>query len=171
MGGPGASIRLGSKTNRKTSDKPDDDSDSGPRLGDDDAKTGGGKGRARGPRLWGRARPKASIGLEKKLEIRVLADKIMIGSKDVVVPVGRGEKVEEMIDRVVVGIDRHVSEKWGDPPESFYWVPTVKFVVYPGGNIYYERLHGPLEHKWGVMSTLEFAPEPKPAASSAGGRP
>ena len=56
-------------------------------------------------------------------------------------------------------------------PEAIYWVPTVKFVVYPGGNLYYERLHGPLEHKWGIMSTLEFAPEPKPAASAAGGRP
>jgi hypothetical protein len=170
MGGPGANIRLGSKTKRSSSTK-DDDSDSGPRLSDPDAKKGGGTGRARGPRLWGRARPKATIGLEKKIEIRVLADRIMVGSKDIVIPVGRGEKVEEMIDRVVVGIDHHVSEKWGDPPESFYWVPTAKFVVYPGGNLYYERLRGPLEHKWGVVSTVEYAPDPKPATSAAGGRP
>ena len=168
MGGPGANIRLGSKSKRPSSAK-DDDSDSGPRLGDDEGKTGGGKGR-RGPRLWGRAKSKASIGLEKKMEIRVLADKIMVGSRDVVIPVGRGEKVEEMIDRVVVGIDHHVSEKFGDPPESYYWIPTVKFVIYPGGNIYYERLHGPLEEKWGIVSTVEFAPEPKPAASGTGAR-
>ena len=120
--------------------------------------------------MWGRAKSKASIGLEKKMEIRVLADKIMVGSRDVVIPVGRGEKVEEMIDRVVVGIDHHVSEKFGDPPESYYWIPTVKFVIYPGGNIYYERLHGPLEEKWGIVSTVEFAPEPKPAASGTGAR-
>jgi hypothetical protein len=170
MGGPGANIRLGSKTKRNASDKPDDDSDSGPRLGADEGKTGGGKGRVVGPRLWGRARAKASIGLERKMEIRVLADKIMVGSKDFVVPVGRGEKVQEMIDHVVVGID-HVADKWGEPPESFYWVPTVKFVVYPGGNLYYERLRGPLEQKWGVVSTVEYAPDPKPASSAAGGRP
>ncbi len=170
MGGPGANIRLGSKTKRQSTDKPDDDSDSGPRLGGDEGKTGGGKGRVLGPRLWGRARSKASIGLERKMEIRVLADKIMVGSKDFVVPVGRGEKVQEMIDHVVVGID-HVAEKWGEPPESFYWIPTVKFVVYPGGNLYYERLRGPLEQKWGVVSTVEYAPDPKPADRAGGGRP
>ena len=29
---------------------------------------------------------------------------------------------------------------------------------------------GPLEEKWGIVSTVEFAPEPKPAASGTGAR-
>ncbi|MGE5192202.1 MAG: hypothetical protein ACM3U2_06825 [Deltaproteobacteria bacterium] len=154
IGNPGARIRLNSQPERKASGDPAD----GPRLGQDDAKTGGSRGRAMGPRLWGRARPRATIGLERKLEVRVLSDRILVGSKDVVVPVGKGETAEELLNHVVAGID-HAAEKWGEPPASFYWLPTVKFVVYPGGNQYYERLHEPLERQWGVTSTMEYAPE------------
>src|SRR5205823_1687034 len=118
--------------------------------------------RSRGPRLWGRARPKASIGLERKLEIRVLPDRILVGSKDISIPVGNGETTAEMINHVAAGID-HVADKWGEPPASFYWVPTVKFVVYPGANVYYERLRGPLEKDWGITSVVEYAPGKKEA--------
>ncbi len=177
IGTPGASIQFGSQKKRKAGDESDD----GPRLGQDDAMSGSGSGRATGPRLWGRARPKASIGLERKLQIRLLADRILIGSKDVVVPVGNGETSAEMLNYVVAGIDRAV-EKWGDPPASFYWQPTIRFVVYPGGNQYYERLHEPLESKWGLSTTMEYAadttggkaqgkPANKAPERSAGGRP
>jgi hypothetical protein len=164
MGGPGATLRLGSQGKRKESDK--EDPDAGRRLAEEDAKTGGPRGRAMGPRLWGRARARATIGLERKLEIRILADRILVGSKDIVIPVGNGETVEEMINHVVAGIDR-AADKWGDPPASFYWLPTVRFVVYPGGNQYYEKLHETLQHKWGVTSTLEYAPA-KPDAKVDG---
>ncbi len=99
----------------------------------------------------------------------------MIGSKDVVVPVGNGESAKEMVNHVVAGIDRAV-ERWGDPPADFYWVPAIKFVIYPGGNQYYERLREPLEHDWGLATTMEFAPEmsrnkaPNKPADKAGGR-
>jgi hypothetical protein len=159
IGTPSASIRLGGQKKQKTDGEVAD----GPRVGQNDANSGGGKGRATGPRLWGRARPKASIGLERKLQIRLLADRILIGSKDVAVPVGNGETSAEMLNRVVVGIDRAV-EKWGDPPVSFYWQPTIRFVVYPGGNQYYERLHEPLENQWGLSTTMEYAPDTAVAA-------
>jgi hypothetical protein len=165
MGGPGVNIRVGDKGKRSSRDK-DNDPDAGPRLGTDDSQPNGPRGRAMGPRLWGRARPRATIGLERKLEIRIYDDRILVGSKDVRVLVGNGETVEEMIHQVVAGIDR-AAEKWGDPPTSFYWLPTAKFVVYPGGNQFYERLHEPLERKWGVTSTVEYAPA-KPASKSGG---
>jgi hypothetical protein len=163
-------FRLGGSKNQTSGDK-DDDPDAGPRVPDDSAKTGGKRGRSNGPRLWGTARAKASIGLERKLQIRVLADRILIGSKDNVVPVGNGEKVEDMIHQVVGGIER-AAEKWGDPPTSYYWVPKLRFVIYPGGNQYYERLHSPLEKDWDLPSTMEFAPLPTaPAKKAAGGSP
>jgi hypothetical protein len=164
MGGPGVNVRLGSKGQPTSNDKADPDD--GPRLAEDDTQKNGPRGRAMGPRLWGRARPRATIGLERKLEIRIMDDRILVGSKDIVVPVGNGETVEEMIHYVVAGIDR-AADKWGDPPTSFYWLPTVRFVVYPGGNQYYERLHEPLERKWGVTSTVEYAPN-KPARKANG---
>jgi hypothetical protein len=76
----------------------------------------------------------------------------------VAVPVGNGETIKEMINLVVMGIDRAV-EKWGDPPSNFYWSPTIRFVIYPGGNQYYERLREPLEHDWGLATTMELAPD------------
>ncbi len=169
MGGPGATFSLGSSGNRKSSTK-DDDPDAGPRISDDDGKSGGKRGRANGPRLWGSAHAKASIGLERKLQIRLLADRILIGSKDISVPVGNGETVEEMINQVVVGIDR-AADRWGDPQKDFYWMPTIRFVIYPGGDQYYERLHSPLEKKWGLPSTMEYAPDPKTVKKAAGGSP
>jgi hypothetical protein len=172
MGGPGVNVSLGSKGQRTSSDKADPDD--GPRLSEEDSHKNGPRGRSMGPRLWGRARPRATIGLERKLEIRIMDDRILVGSKDIVIPVGNGETVEEMIHFVVAGIDR-AADKWGDPPTSFYWLPTVRFVVYPGGNQYYERLHEPLEKKWGVVSTVEYAPDKSArkangkAAKNAGG--
>jgi hypothetical protein len=167
MGGPGVAIPLGRSGNRAASEK-DDDPDAGPRISSDDTKTGGPRGRSNGPRLWGTARPKASIGSVRRLQIRVLSDRILIGSKDNVVYVGNGETVDEMINQVVVGIDR-AADKWGEPPPDFYWSPTLRFVIYPGGDQYYERLHGLLERKWGLPSTMEYAPDPKPAKKGAGG--
>jgi hypothetical protein len=48
MGGPGATIRLGNQGKRKESDK--EDPDAGRRLAEEDAKTGGSRGRT--PHLW-----------------------------------------------------------------------------------------------------------------------
>jgi len=135
---------------------------------EDDKKSTGPPGRAHGPRKWGSVGKRASIGLEKQIEMRVMPDRIVIGRKDVVVPVGNGETPDEMIGRVVTGIDR-TAEKWGEPPSSFYWQPKVKFIVYPGGNQYYERLRGPLESKWGVHTTIEY-PADEETARPAGGR-
>lgn len=170
MGGPGANIRLGGKQKNRSSDEENDPND-GPRLGDPADRTGG--SRSRGPRLWGQAGSRASIGLEHKMEIRVMADRILIGSKYVVVRVGNGEKVEQMVQQVVAGIDK-AADRWGEPPkEDYYWVPVVKFVIYPGGNQYYERLYGPLEKEWGLKSTMQFADEKaiqRAARAAAGGQ-
>lgn len=164
MGGPGLNLRLG-KAGQKRSPAKDDD-DSGPRVPDEEGKSGGPLGRSRGPRLWGQARPKATIGFEKPIEIRILADRILVGSRDAVVYVGNGETVKEMVDRVVVRIEQR-AEGWGDPPEGYYWSPRVKFVVYPGGNQYYEPLQHALEGDWGIPSTVDYAVEKKRAGKNA----
>ncbi len=167
MGGPGMNFRLGGAKNQSSSAK-DDDPNAGPRVPDDDAKGGGKRGRSNRPRLWGAVRAKATIGLERKLQIRVLDDRLLIGSKDNVVPLGNGETVQEMIQQTVAGIER-AAEKWGDPPTSYYWMPTLRFVIYPGGDQYYERLHSVLETDWGLSSTMEYAPPP--AKKATGGAP
>lgn len=98
------------------------------------------------------------------MEIHIKADRLLIGPNDATIPAGRGEKPEELLQSVLGGIEQ-TAQSWGAPPANFYWLPAVKFVVHPGGSAYYERLRGPLE-KWGVRSTLEYAP----ASSAAGNR-
>lgn len=168
MGGPGVNLRLGrGNQGKKSSDKSDD---SGPRIAKDDDGKGGQAVKSNAPRLWGKAGRKASIGTIRKLDIHVMSDRIVIGKKETVIRISKGQTTQEIIERVVSGIDR-AAEKWGDPPANFYWVPTVKFIVYPGGNPYYERLRGTLENKWGVSSTLEYVTDEKAGKSAAGGRP
>lgn len=103
---------------------------------------------------WGYTRGKASIGLEHKLEIHCYADRLLIGPNDSTVPIGEGEKRDELVQRVINAVERS-AQGWGRPPANFYWIPSVKFVVFPGGNQHYERLHAPLR-KWGLFSTVEY---------------
>lgn len=168
MGGPGVNLRLGrGNQGKKSSDKSDD---SGPRIAKDDDGKGGQAVKSNAPRLWGKAGRKASIGTIRKLDIHVMSDRIVIGKKETVIRISKGQTTQEMIERVVSGIDR-AAEKWGDPPANFYWVPTVKFIVHPGGNPYYERLRGTLENKWGVSSTLEYVTDEKSGKPAEGARP
>jgi hypothetical protein len=50
-------------------------------------------------------------------------------------------------------LDAHV-RGWGRPPKSFYWLPTVRFQVLPGGIQYQERLSSLTDH-WGLRSSVE----------------
>ena len=169
MGGPGATIRLGGTKKAKPAPK-DDDPDSGPRIPEDDGKPGAHAGRAQGPRKWGQVGKKASIGYEKRIEIHLAADRILVGSKDLVIPVNRADSHDEIVGRVVNAIE-HVAENWGEPPQNYYWVPAVKFVVFPGGNQYSEKLSHVLEHKYGVSSTIDFAPDKPVKKNTTRGRP
>jgi hypothetical protein len=122
---------------------------------------------AGGRRQWGQSHARAGTGLEKKLEIHAWRDRLMIGSNDSTISIHPGEKNEELLQRVMGGIEE-TAQSWGPPPgKHFYWIPAVKFVVHSGGNGAYERLRGPLE-KQGVTSTVQYASE-TPASGSAGG--
>jgi hypothetical protein len=173
MGGPGATVSLGGNKMSKQRPK-DDDPDDGPRISEEDARKGGQSGRSRGPRKWGQVGNKASIGFVQKIEIRLMADRILVGSKDLVIPVRPADSDDEIVHRVVNAID-HVCDKLGQPPPGYYWVPAAKFVVYPGGDAYSEKLSKTLEHTYGVDSTVDFAddkPVSKPAQKTAPkGRP
>jgi hypothetical protein len=167
MGGPGVNVSLGGKKRRVT-DK--EDPDDGPRIAEDNARSGGFSGRATGPRKWGQAHRKASIGFEKKIVIRVSSRRIVIGNNDAVIGVGRADSNDDIVHQVVAGID-HTADGWGEPPNNFYWVPVAKFIVAPDGSANYEKLHNVLEQKWGISSTVEYESETKGGKPAGGGRP
>lgn len=107
-----------------------------------------------GQRLrWGDFHPGAIIGFERTVSLYVFADRIVVEDEPAI-RVGRGESREELLKDVLTAVNEHV-KSWGKPPEKFYWIPALRFVVSPGGNQHYERLHGPL-NRWGLSTTAEF---------------
>jgi hypothetical protein len=130
----------------------------------------GGKGETGGDRMlkrWGYSHGRSTIGLEKRLEIHVLSNRILIGPNDASIPCGQGESKEEIVQDVLRAIEAAVFA-WGKPPRNFYWIPVVKFVVYPGGNQHYERLQNGLR-EWGLFSTVEYTVREAPTKGSLSG--
>ena len=114
----------------------------------------GGSGGSRGSRQgFGIGSSRNGIGFERETTIRVSSDRIRVGSQPEI-SISRFKTFGELTERVLDDLDRH-ARTWGAPPANFHWVPVVNFVVSPGGNLYYERLHGPLR-KLGISSTSEY---------------
>lgn len=108
---------------------------------------------------WGLSDPRAGIGFEREITVWSSADTLRIG-KGRILAVGKGESREELLRAVVAGIDAE-ARSWGRPPSSFYWVPTLRFVISPGGNRHYDRLKTGLQ-KFGLPSVAEQRLEPTP---------
>jgi hypothetical protein len=103
------------------------------------------------PRRWGSPNGKATLGLEKHVDVEVTSDEVVIGN-DVIVPLGRGETRKELTALLLSGLEGHI-QTWGAPPPDFYWVPTVRFIVKPGGSAHCARLEGILREA-GIRSVI-----------------
>jgi len=106
---------------------------------------------------WGQAR-EGTIGFERSVAIHIAGDKIVIDKGKVVLPIGRGESKEELLEGVLSAIDEQ-SRNWGPPPARFYWVPAVRFTVTPEGSQHYERVNSALR-EWGLATSVRFVAEP-----------
>lgn len=106
-------------------------------------------------RRWGKVNGNASLGLEKKVEVHCLADRLLIGPDDAVVHIRSGDKKQDLVDRLTLALDA-TAQSWGKPPNNFYFVPMLQFIVYPGGQAHYERLSSTVK-EWGLPSSMEPA--------------
>jgi hypothetical protein len=168
-GEPGGTSASGSKTFSEQFGPKADEYDPSARA----AQAGGGSrsaGRSDGSeavkKRWGMTNGRATIGLEKKLEIHCLPTKVLIGPNDASIPCGAGETKEQLV-RDVLGAIEQLTIGWGKPPRNFYWIPVVKFVVYPGGNQHYERLQNGLR-EWGLFSSVEYTVRDVPKKTFSG---
>lgn len=122
-------------------------------IGQGDPNARGGKP---ADRRWGTPDHNGSIALERTVTIDVkeqgvfLEDEPEISLRD-------GTAYRELKDRLAFTLDGHVG-KWGRPPASFYWLPTVTFRIHPGGNQYYQALKA-LTDDWGLRSKVEHVLE------------
>ncbi len=103
-------------------------------------------------RQWGIREVGSNIGLEREVVVRVGASEVQVaGEKPIEITSGMSR--EELQEQLAARLDAHV-RGWGRPPKSFYWLPTVRFQVLPGGIQYQERLSGLTDH-WGLRSSVD----------------
>ncbi len=105
---------------------------------------------------WVNFHRRAGIGFERPMTIQIQAGRVIVDWQTII-SVGNGETRDEVLLSVLNGIDQHL-RSWEAPPSGFYWIPAIKFVVSPGGNQHYVRLHDPLRQV-GLSSTVQFTLE------------
>lgn len=107
-------------------------------------------------RRWGKYGGDATIGLEHDVLIRVEAQRLIVDNT-FAIPVPAGLSRTDLFDRLLAVIDRQANG-WGVAPNGFFWVPSLKFVISPGGNPVYDRI-APLVAKSGLVAKTEFMRE------------
>lgn len=111
-------------------------------------------------RRWGQFEDGANIGLEKPVAIFVDAEQIVV-AEQLIIPIRPGATRNEIFDQLLSAIDED-SATWGRAAAGFFWVPSLRFVISPGGNQIYDRL-APLVTRSGLRADAEFTlDEPKP---------
>lgn len=105
---------------------------------------------------WGLRTPGSSIGIERDVTICIDAGAVRVGDEKPL-RVTQGVSREELQEALAKSLDAHV-RGWGRPPNSFFWLPNIKFEVAPGGHQSYERLLELVEG-WHLRSNVEFVLE------------
>jgi hypothetical protein len=124
--------------------------------------------RKRGPRgeadrRWGYYSRRASIGFQRDIPVQVLQDRLVLGQGHEI-PLKEGTSVKDTVEQITEAVEVE-ARSWGRPPDSFYYVPTLKFVAPPGSEKSIEPLRVPLKRE-GLTSTVQEA-APKTAAAPA----
>ena len=97
--------------------------------------------------------PRAGIGLEKSIPIRIASNRVVIGG-EFEIPVDPSVRTESLIDRVLMAMDR-LQAGWPSAGEGYHWVPTIKYEVLPGGEQVHQRLNSGL-FDLGLVSSVEY---------------
>ena len=97
--------------------------------------------------------PRAGIGLEKSIPIRIASNRVVIGG-EFEIPVDATVRTESLIDRVLMTMDR-LQSGWPSAGEGYHWVPTIKYEVLPGGEQVHQRLNSGL-FDLGLASSVEY---------------
>ncbi len=102
---------------------------------------------------WGISSPRASIGFERDVTVYIEAQRIFVGGQPPI-PCGRGETSQQLSRAFLRSLDRD-ARSWGRPPDSFYWVPNLKFEISPGGLVHHERLQNALQ-RHALTSSVDY---------------
>ena len=105
---------------------------------------------------WGLSAADAAIGLEREVRIDVESKRLVVGGKHAI-HMGDGESKQETLERLVTVLDLQARD-WGQPPQGFFWKPSLRFVVAKDGNPNYEQARA-LTEQSGLSTSKEYATE------------
>ena len=105
---------------------------------------------------WGLSAADAAIGLEREVRIDVEAKRLVVGGKHAI-SMGNAESKQETWERLVTVLDLQARD-WGQPPQGFFWKPSLRFVVAKDGNPNYEQARA-LTERSGLSTSKEYAPD------------
>ena len=103
---------------------------------------------------WGLSAPDAAIGLEREVSIDVESGRLVIAGKHAI-RMGESESKQETFERLVTVLDLQARD-WGQPPQGFFWKPSLRFVVAKDGNPNYEQARS-LAERAGLTTSKEYA--------------
>jgi hypothetical protein len=101
-------------------------------------------------KTWGPG-PSKLIGLEQTMLVKIGVNQVQIGKNSITV--GQGETAQQLNRSVMDMVETEI-DGWGNPPQGFRWIPTIKCQIAPGGNQHYERMVGYLR-KQGINVVAE----------------
>lgn len=116
-------------------------------------------------RTWGIVGRGGTIGFEREVTVYVTDNVFRVGRY--AVPASSAHRTQTVTQNLIDALDSH-AQSWGPPPDNFYWVPAVQFVVSPGGESNYERVRGAIQ-RLGLTSNMTPA-QPATSSSSAATR-
>ena len=103
---------------------------------------------------WQLPSRRGDIGIERQIVMHLWPDRIGIDNEfEISIPDGvSAEFFQRMMTRAV----RQYTDSWEQAPQSFFWKPTLKIVVHPGGNQHFSRIKK-LSEQWDVSTRIEQA--------------
>ncbi len=103
-------------------------------------------------RRWGLSDPRASIGFEREITVRIEPTRLVVGNAFAVAYDARTTK--EQLGAGMLEAIELTARKWGRPPINFYWVPTVQFQATEAEAGVYRVLNGTAK-TWGLDTSVE----------------
>ena len=82
------------------------------------------------------------------------AKRLVVGGKHAI-SMGNAESKQETLERLVTVLDLQARD-WGQPPQGFFWKPSLRFVVAKDGNPNYEQARA-LTERSGLSTSKEYA--------------
>ena len=102
---------------------------------------------------WSFPAPRGAIGIERQIVVHLWPDRIKIDD-GLEVNIPPGSSATEL-QRLMTTEVRRQTNTWKPAPRSFFWKPTVKAMVHPGGNQHAPRVQE-LADRWSVEFEREY---------------